>query len=65
VKATEEAAMAVREFLMDHPAIRRSPSDMDTLLVRGRDGKKNVRVPRMLMEVCPHGALQGVRQGAP
>ena len=51
LKAKADVARLVHEFLMDNTHIRTSPSPKDTLLVRGPDGKRNVRVPRMLVEV--------------
>lgn len=46
-----EVQAAVMTFLVDHPNVRPSPYASDTLLVRGEDGKKNVRVERLLLEI--------------
>ena len=45
-----EKEKQVMLFLAEEPAIRLSPLEKDTLLTRGEDGEKNVRVPRMLCE---------------
>ena len=51
VKATHEWRTTVIEWLATCKFIRVSPLQKDTLLVRGDDGKKNVRVPRLFCEV--------------
>ena len=50
-KATPEELAKVTEFLATCPYIRHSPTAKDALLVRGDDGKKTVRVPRLISEV--------------
>ena len=46
-----EVIEALAEFIVDHPNVRTSPYPTDTLLVRGANGKKDVRVPRLLLEI--------------
>ena len=51
LKRTPEEVEKVLAFLADCPHIRDSPLQKETLLVKGADGKKNVKVPRLYCEV--------------
>ena len=69
-KVTQQVSEKVAEFIADSAYVRTSPLQKDTLLVRGADGKKTQRVPRLLLEigvpefykqfVKKHGALVGL-----
>jgi hypothetical protein len=51
IKATDEVIEAVFKFISEHPHVRASPSKKDTVLIRGTDGRRDQRVPRMLIEI--------------
>lgn len=69
---SDDVKAQVTLFLADHPNVRPSPYSQDTLLVRGEDGQKNVRVPRLLLEISiarlysqfkeQHGEIIGERK---
>lgn len=65
LKVTAEVVETVHEYLTHHPSCRVSPSPKDTLLVRGPDGKRNIRVPRVLTEVSRTRLFQQFREAHP